>query len=146
MQVHMKNKSIRILLIFYFTLILPGCASYPVTGYDLRDNPQGKIEFNVSEDYLTVYKRIMLASKACYGAKPFRVDSKVFKEENAAELTIASTNVVYIAALYISIKATSNNTSSVIAYYAPGLNNEWQAVAEHAKQWAIGNTDGCDDK
>jgi hypothetical protein len=139
----MKNTTTGIFIIFYLSLILPGCASYPITGYDLRDNPHGKVEFSANEDYLTVYRRIMLASVACYGDKPFRVDGKLLKEKNAAEITIASINIVYIAALYISIKAASNNTTSVITYYAPGLNNEWEAVAEHTKQWAKGNTDGC---
>lgn len=124
-------------------LILYGCASYPITGHDLRDNPHGIIEFSVNEDYLTVYGRILQASKACYGAKPFRVDGELFQNKNAAEITIASINIVYIAALYIYLRATSDNVTTISTYYAPGLNNEWKTAAQHTKQWASGNTSIC---
>ena len=139
----MKKIPTRTFIIFYLTLILLGCVSYPITGHDLRDDPHGTIEFSVNDDYLTVYKRIMLASTTCYGATPFRVDGEFFKDKNTAEITIASINIVYIAALYISIKATSNNDANINTYYAPGLNNEWEAAAELTKKWANGNTDVC---
>ncbi len=147
---HMKKALTRISNIFYLLLIvslsLLGCASYPITGHDLRDDPHGfngMIEYSVNDDYLTVYNRIMLASTACYSAKPFRVDSELFKDNKTAEITIASDFVFYIAGLFISIVSTSNSKAYIHVYYAPGLENEWKASAELTKQWANGNTDVC---
>ena len=101
------------------------------------------IEFSANDDYLTVYKRIMLASTACYGAKPFRVDSELLKDNKTAEITIASDFIFYITGLFISIKSTSNNNTYIHVYYAPGLQNEWKSAAELTRQWANGNTDVC---
>ena len=146
----MKKTPIKIFIIFSLILILLACmpfpVSYPITGHDLRENPHGMVEFSVNEDYLTVYRRIMLASKACYGAKPFRVDGEFFQDKNAAEITIASIIIVYIAAIHISIRATSNNVTSISTYYAPGLSNEWKAAADDTKQWANGNANACQRK
>jgi hypothetical protein len=146
----MRKTLTRISNIFYLSLIvslsLLGCASYPITGHDLRDDPHGfngMIEFSANDDYLTVYERIILASTSCYGTKPFRVDSELFKDNKTAEITIASDFVFYIAGLFISIVSTSNNKSHINVYYAPGLKTEWKAAAELIKKWAYGNTDVC---
>lgn len=139
----MKNLRTNFFISFILIFILFGCAPYPITGHDLRNNPHGMIEFSVNEDHMTVYKRIMLAAQTCYGTRSFRVDGQAFRDDNVAEITLASINIVYIAALYISVKADSDNLTSIKIYYAPGLNNEWKTAAEDTKHWANGNTDVC---
>lgn len=120
-----------------------GCAPSTVQG--LRDDPAGKISFEVDQNYQDVYRKILTPARDCYQTGLITaqqvVQGDLFTDTRRGNVTVAMHGGAGVATyLTIDIAALSDMKTKVTAYYA-FQNSERNARA--IELWVKNNSTAC---
>ena len=132
----------KLLLVFILVLSI-GCA--PATIQGLRDNPAGKLIFEVDQNYQKVYRIILNKARNQWQAGMITaqrvVQGDLYTDIESGNITVALHWVFGIDTyLTIDIKALPDTRTKVSTYYSLST---WKSGAELVEQWVKNGSTEC---
>jgi len=56
---------------------------------NLKEQPSGTPDFNIQENYEIVFERIITQARKCFEPRGYRVDARLYKDKQTAEMTVS---------------------------------------------------------
>ncbi len=121
--------------------LLWGCTTTP---RQQKSRPSGILDFSIEENYETVFRRITQQAKQCYEAMGREVEANLLREEEKAEVTIATVyrQITHIL-LRAEIKAITPEKTQINTYYSYSPPGAWRDGAYTLQRWAASEEPYC---